>query len=53
MNGENQLLLTYEPVEFDKHPIQIQDFRKITHPFQGIYVILLSLTRKSQKDVDM
>lgn len=34
MNGENQLLVTCEPVEFDKQPVRIQDFRKITEPLE-------------------
>jgi hypothetical protein len=32
MNGENRLLVTDEPVEFDKSPVEVQDFRKIYYP---------------------
>ena len=33
MNKENQLLVTVEPVEFEKQPVKVQDFRKIYQPF--------------------
>ena len=33
MNGENWLPVTGEPVEFEKQPVEVQDFKKITdHP---------------------
>ena len=35
MNGENGRLVIDEPVEFEKQPVQIQDFRKISDPFRG------------------
>ena len=28
INGENQQLITDEPVEFERYPIQIQDFQE-------------------------
>ena len=28
MNGENRLLITNEPVEFDKEPLEVQDSKK-------------------------
>ena len=36
MIGENWQLVTDEPVEFDKQPVEFQDCRKITNPFRGI-----------------
>jgi hypothetical protein len=30
MNGENRPLVTDEPVEFEKEPVHVQEFRKIT-----------------------
>jgi hypothetical protein len=41
--GENRQLVTDEPVEFEKQPVEIQDFGKITHHFRGIYGIYLKL----------
>ena len=35
---ENQQLVTDEPVEFGKLPVQVQDFRKITDCSRGIYM---------------
>jgi hypothetical protein len=32
-------VVTYELVEFEKKPIKVQDFRKITNNFRGIYKI--------------
>ena len=29
MNGENRPLVTYESVEFEKYPVEVQDFGKI------------------------
>ena len=37
MNEENQLLLTDQLVEFEKWPVQIQDFRKFSDWCKGIY----------------
>ena len=36
MIGENRQLVTDEPVEFDKLPVEVQDFRRITDHFKGI-----------------
>ena len=35
--GENQQSVTDEPVEFEKQPAEIEDFRTITDHFRGIY----------------
>ena len=34
MIGEIWQLVTDEPVEFEKEPVEVQDCRKITHHFQ-------------------
>ena len=39
MIGENRQLVTGEPVEFEKYPVEIQDCRKINDHFRGIYRI--------------
>ena len=39
MIGENRQLVTNEPVEFEKKLIEVQDCRKITDHFEGIYRI--------------
>ena len=37
MIGENRQLVTDEPVVFEKEPVDVQDCRKITDHFKGIY----------------
>ena len=37
MIGENRQLLTNEPVEVEKQPVEVQDCRKITDNFKRIY----------------
>lgn len=49
MNGENQLLVKDQPVEFDKQPVGVQGFEKITDHFRGIYRIYLDLTMKTDR----
>ena len=36
MIGENRHLVTNEPVEFEKYPVEAQDYREITGHFRGI-----------------
>ena len=43
MIGENQQLVTNEPIEFEKEPVEVQDCRKITDHFGGIYRIYPNL----------
>jgi hypothetical protein len=40
MIGQNWQLVTDEPVEFENNPVEVQDFRRITGHFRGIYGIL-------------
>jgi hypothetical protein len=39
MIGENRQLVTDEPIVFEKYPVEVQDCRKMTHHFKGIYRI--------------
>ena len=41
-------LVTDEVVEFEKWPVEVQDFRKITHRSRGIYEIHLKLVKKNR-----
>ena len=50
MNMENQLLVTIELVEFEKRPVEVQDFKKINDHFREIYGIYLKLINKNPKD---
>ena len=36
MIGENRQLVTYEPVEFEKKPAEVQDCMKITDHFRDL-----------------
>ena len=39
MIRENRQIVTNEPVEFEEHPVEFQDVRKITDHFRGIHRI--------------
>ena len=43
MIRENRQLVTDEPVEFEKKPVEVQDSRRITDHFRRIYGIYLKL----------
>ena len=43
MIGENWQLVTDEPVEFEKKPTEVQDFRRSTDHFKRIREIYLKL----------
>ena len=47
MIGENRQLVTYEPVEFEKYPVEVQDCRKITDHFRAIYRIYPNLIKEN------
>ena len=49
MHGENWPLVTNELVEFEKSPVEVQDFRKITNHSRGIYWTYLWLMKENQK----
>ena len=49
MIGENWQLVTNEPVEFEKRPVEIQDCRKITDHFREIYRIYSNLIKENRR----
>ena len=49
MIGENRGLVTDEPVEFEKQPVEVQDHRKITDHFRGIYTIYPNLIKEHRR----
>ena len=54
MIRENGQLVTDEPVEFEKWPVEVPDFRRITDHFRGmngIYLIFLFI--EEPKGVNM
>ena len=54
MCGKNRRLVTNEPVEFVKQPVEVRDFSKrITDRFRGIYRIHLKQMKASPEDVNM
>ena len=49
MIKENQHLVTNEPVEFGKFPVEVQDCKKITDHFREIYKIYPNLIKENQR----
>jgi hypothetical protein len=49
MNGENQQIAIDEPVEFEKQSVKVEDFKKTTDHFSGIWEIYPSLIRKTKR----
>ena len=49
MVRENRQLVTDEPVEFEKYPVEVEDCRKITHQFGGIYRINPNLIKENRR----
>ena len=49
MIGENWQLVTDEPVEIEKSPVEVQDFRKITDRFRRIYRIWPNLVMENRR----
>ena len=49
MIGENRQLVTDEPVKFEKQPVEVQDCRKITDHFRGIYRIYPNLMKENRR----
>ena len=45
MTGENQQVFANGPVEFKIYPVEVQDCRKITDYFRGIYRIYPNLIK--------
>ena len=48
MIGENRQLVTDEPVEFEEYPVDVQDCKKITDNFRGIYRIYPNLMKETR-----
>jgi hypothetical protein len=46
MSVENWSLVADEPVEFEKQPVEVQEFKRIARHFRGIYGIYLKLIKK-------
>ena len=51
--GQNRQLVTDEPVEFEKEPAEIQDYRKNTNHFRGIYRNIPQFNERIPEDVNM
>ena len=50
MIGDNRQLVTDEPVEFAKSPVEVQDCcRKITDHFKGIYRLYPNLIKENRR----
>jgi hypothetical protein len=49
MIRENWQLVTDEPVEFDKQPVEVQDCRKFTYHFRGLYRIYPNLIMENRR----
>ena len=47
--GKNRRLVTDEPVQFEEEPVEVQDFRRITNHFRGIYGIYLKCIKQNWK----
>jgi hypothetical protein len=46
-------VVTHEPVEFKKQPVEVQDFVKFTYNVVGTYGIYLKLVKGKPKDHNM
>jgi hypothetical protein len=53
VNGENRSSVTDEPVEFEKRPVEVQDFRRITHHSKRIYGRFLKSIMENRKISNM
>ena len=52
-NGDNRLIVTDEPVEFEKLPVEVQDVKKTTGHFRGIYTKFHKIVNQNPTDVIM
>ena len=53
MIRENRQVVTDEPVELEKSPVEVQDGRKITDHFRGISRTYPNLRKGNPEDVNM
>ena len=49
LDGENGPLVIDESAEFEKSPVEVQDFRKCVHHFRGIWRLHLTFLKKTRK----
>ena len=49
MIGKNRQLVTDEPVELEKSPVEVQDCKKITNHFRGIHRIYPDLMKDNRR----
>ena len=49
MIGENRHLVTNKPVEFKKELVEVEDWRKITDHFRGIYRMYPNLMKENRR----
>ena len=49
MNGENQEFVTDEPDEFEKLPVDVRDFVKVTNHVRRICKIHVKLVKENRK----
>lgn len=48
LNAEKRSLVTHELDEFEKYPVVVQDFRRITDCFRGIYGVYLIFMKQNE-----
>ena len=53
MIRENRQLVTDEPVEFEKLPVEVQDCRQTTDHLRGIHRIYPNLIEEIPEDINM
>ena len=53
MSGKNRQLISDEPVDFEKQPVEVGDFWRITNHFREIYIIYPKLMKVKPVDVNM
>ena len=49
MIGKNWQLVTDEPVKFENEPVEVQNCKKITHHFRGIYRIYPNFMKENRR----
>ena len=53
MNENHPLIVADEAVEFDKQPVEFQEFRKTTDCLTGIYGIYLKLIKPKYSNMEL
>ena len=49
MIGDHRQLVTNEPVEFEKQPVEVEDCSKIIDHFRGIYRMYPNIMKEIRK----